>query len=293
MEIQKVDDIGYEQFIKEFYEPGVAVVLKNASKVWKANGLFTPEYFRKNFGDRTTKVDGKDYTMQEFLNLIENSTKENPAPYPCKYNILTQLPELLQLIFPLGMNYAVPNWFESWIFPKIISGSSVELFLGGPGGKFPYAHIDFYHTDAWITQLYGRKNFVVFPRGQDDFMYPQKDAPLVSDVNIFNPDYEKHPKFRNATPLIVTVEQGETIFVPAGIWHTSESLSPSLSVIFDQLNKKNYNAWLKDVWDIKKNEPRKIRTLAMMIYFGLGANMLCRIGDRLGIKRHIGPVETK
>jgi histone arginine demethylase JMJD6 len=293
MEVRKVGDISHEQFMREFFEPGIPVVFKNASKVWKANGLFTPDYFRKNFGNRVTKVNDREYTMLESLDLIENSSEKNPAPYPCVYDIPRQLPEIIPLISPLGMNYAAPNWFESKAFPRIIYGSAIELFLGGAGGKFPVAHVDFFHTNAWITQLYGRKNFVIFPRGQDEFMYPKKDNPLTSEVNIFSPDFEKHPKFRNATPVIVALEPGETIFIPCGIWHSSESLSPSISVIFDQLNKQNFNAWVKDVWDVKKTQSNKIKALASISYYGLAANLFCRLGDVLGVKRKIKQIEAK
>ena len=58
-EVQKVGDISYKDFIENFYKPGIPVVFKNASKVWKANGLFKPDFFRKNFGDRAIEKNGK------------------------------------------------------------------------------------------------------------------------------------------------------------------------------------------------------------------------------------------
>ncbi|MBK9195035.1 MAG: hypothetical protein IPO17_08595 [Flavobacteriales bacterium] len=54
MEVKKIDvaDLTYEQFYNEHWLPGIPLVLKNASKVWKANGTFSPDWFRANFGDR-------------------------------------------------------------------------------------------------------------------------------------------------------------------------------------------------------------------------------------------------
>jgi histone arginine demethylase JMJD6 len=268
MEVQKVGDISYDEFIKEFYLPGIPVVFKNASKVWKANGLFTPDYFRKNFGERKTVVKGKDYTMSELLDSVESSSVENPAPYPIKYNIQDVLPEIVPLITPQGMKYAEPNYFQSKFFPSVVIGSATELFLGGPGGKFPVVHLDYYHTNAWVTQLYGDKNFTVFPPGQDELLYPKPHNPWESDVNIFEPDYEKFPKYRNATPITVTIKQGETIFVPAGTWHTAESLTPSISVIFDQINSKNYDQYIKDVWNEKKKK-NPVKALAILVYLNM------------------------
>ncbi|HLK28590.1 MAG TPA: cupin-like domain-containing protein [Puia sp.] len=277
MQVQKVENISYKDFMNEFYKPGIPVVFKDASKVWKARGLFTPKYFRDNFSERKTVVNEKEYTMGELLDLIENSSSERPAPYPCKFDIPSKLPELLPLITPLGMNYAVPNWFQSMMFPSVVIGSQTELFLGSPGGKFPVAHIDYFHTNAWVTQLYGDKNFIVYPRGQDEFMYPKANNKWESDVNIFNPDYEKHPKYKNATPITVTIKEGETIFVPWGIWHSAESLTPSISVIFDQINASNYDEYVKDVWKYKK-DGNKAKALAVLAYCKM-AKYFCKAGD--------------
>jgi histone arginine demethylase JMJD6 len=284
MQVQKVGDISHQVFMKNFYKPGNPVIFTNSSKVWKANGLLTPDYFREHFADRRTTVNDRDYSVGEILDLVEKSSATAPAPYPCKFDIPSQLPEILPLISPLTMNYAEPNWFESRVFPDKVYGSSLELFFGGRGGKFPVAHIDVFHTNAWITQLYGRKNFVVYPRGQDKWLYPKADNHLESEVNIFNPDYNKHPDYRNATPITVTVEKGETIFIPWGIWHSSESLSPSISVIFDQLNSSNFGYWIKDVWDFKK-KGNKLKAVLSVAYYSVVANVLCRIGDALGVTR--------
>ncbi len=278
MDVQKVENISYNEFVNEFYKPGIPVVFKHASKVWKANGLFTPEYFRKNFADKKTIVNEKEYTMKQLLDMVESSTTDKPAPYPIKFDIPSTLPELEPLISPLGMHYAVPNWFQSKMFPSVLIGSQTELFLGGPGGRI-IAHIDYFHTNAWITQLYGDKNFIVFPKGQDEYLYPKKENQWESEVNIFNPDYEKHPKYRQATPIIARVNQGETIFVPAGIWHCAESLTTSISVIFDQINNQNYDQYVTDIWNHKKKDNR-MKAFAAFAYCKV-AKYFCRLEDAI------------
>jgi len=279
MEVQKVGDISYEEFMKEFYKPGIPVVFKNASKVWKANGMFSPDWFRKNFGDRTTEVKGNIYTMREIMDMVENSSEGKPAPYPCIFNIPETLPEILPLIQPLNLNYARPNWMEKKWFNRGYWGSATEVFIGGPGGKFPYLHLDYYHLNAWITQLYGEKRFTVFPRGQEHLLYPKPDDPWQSELNIFNPDYAKHPKYKEATPINFTVGPGETLFIPFGTWHTAYSLTPTISVAFDQLNSKNFKDFMKDVWIFKKREGT-MKALAMYGYAWL-AGQTCKIGDSL------------
>lgn len=283
MEIQKKGAISYQEFMEEHYLPGVPLVFKKAASLWKANGLFTPDWFRQHYADRKTVVKGREYTMQQVMDMVETSTAEKPAPYPCKYNITEQLPELLPLISPIGMNYAQPNWFDNKLFNVGNWGNAIELFIGGPGGKFPYLHLDFYHLNAWITELYGDKQFTVFPRGQEEYLYPNPNDSWRSEINIFEPDYEKFPKFKQATPITFTVSAGETLFIPFGLWHTAHSLTPTISVAFDQLNSKNYPEFLKDVWTFKKHEGT-LKAVAMYGY-AVVAGLGCKISDSMAARK--------
>lgn len=278
MQVQKVDNISYKEFMHEFYEPGIPVVFKSASSVWKANGVFSPNWFRDNYGERFIKKGDRNFTMREIMDLVENSTEANPAHYTFIFDIPCKLPEILPMLEPLHMNYAIPNWLDSKWFQKGKWGGVSELFIGGPGGKFPYLHLDFYHLNAWINQLHGDKRFTVFPRGQEALLYPKADDPWRSEVNIFQPDYEKHPRYREATPIEFTVSAGETLFIPFGTWHTAYSLTPTISVAFDQLNKKNYPDFMRDVWRFGTRHSKK-KALARYGYAWI-AGQSCKIGDR-------------
>ncbi len=283
MEIVRRADISYDEFINNHLIPGIPLVFTNASKIWKANGVFTPEWLRSNFPDRTTSLNNKEYTMKELIGLIENSTEDNPAPYPFRFNIPLQIPELLPYLDPVHLNYSQPNWLDSRLFRRGFWGNAVELFVGGPGGKFPYVHLDYYHLSAWITQVYGEKRFTVFPRGQEEFLYPVPGNSWKSQVNIFEPDYEKHPKYRQATPISFTLGPGETLYIPFGIWHSAYSLTPTISVAFDQLSQKNAPHFIKDVWLLKKGHG-KLKAAYNTVYAAMACTA-CKIGDIAGVKR--------
>lgn len=282
MDIIRKSDISYEDFIENHLKPGIPLVFTNASKIWKLNGLITPDWLKENFGDRKTTHNDVEYTMSQIIDLVMNSTTENPAPYPILYNIPLQLPELLDYIQPVDLNYAKPNWIDSRLFKRGHWGNAIELFIGGQGGKFPYMHLDYYHLSAWVTQLYGEKRFTVFPRGQEDLLYPDPNNPWKSQVDFFNPDYNKHPKFKDATPISFTVGPGETLYIPFGMWHSAYSLTPTLSVAFDQLNSKNSFDFIKDVWMLKKDFGKTKAALnTLYACFACGA---CKIGDIINLK---------
>ncbi len=287
MEVKKIDvaDLTYEQFYNEHWLPGIPLVLKNASKVWKANGTFSPDWFRANYGDRKTTVNGTEYTMKEVMDLVEGKDTSRPVPYPCKYELRAQLPELTDMVYPLNLGYAKPNWLESSWFKRGYWGNAVEMFVGGVGGKFPYVHLDYYHLSAWINQLYGNKQFTVWPRGQEKYLYPDPNDKWKSAIpDIEHVDLDKYPLYRNATPITFVVGPGETLFIPFGIWHTAKSLEPTISVAFDLLNDHNFPLFLRDVWDFKKRQSTA-KAIAATSYAALGG-VVCRVGDMVGVKRH-------
>jgi len=281
--IEKKDNISYQDFIEQYVKTGTPVVFKNASGAWKSNKIFTPDYFRENFGQHETTFEGQKYKMTDILDLTAKSNAENPAPYPILFEIPQQIPKLMELFDPIHMNYSQPNWLRSKIIPYGKYGNNIHLFIGGDGNKYGL-HKDFYHTNAWITQLYGEKRFIVYPGDQDKSFYIGKSGyeKFLSPVDIHNPDYEKFPEFKHAKAYDVVLQPGETIFIPNGVLHTTMAFGQNISLIYDQLNSLNYKKWKEDMYDLKKDES-KIKA-AVHYAFALTAGTICRAGELVGKK---------
>lgn len=281
--IEKKDSITYEDFVEQYVKTGTPVVLKNASAAWKSNKIFTPEFLIDKFKDHETTFQGVKYKMSEIIDITAKSTEENPAPYPILFEIPQQIPELMDLLDPIHMNYSQPNWFRSKLMPYGKYGNNIHLFIGGKGNAYGL-HKDFYHTNAWITQLYGEKKFIVFPGDQDKEFYIGKSgySRFLSPVDIHNPDYEKFPEFKNAKALSVVLQPGETIFIPNGVLHTTLAFGQNISLIYDQLNSLNYKSWKEDMFDLKKDES-KIKA-AIHYAFAVSAGTACKAAELIGKK---------
>ena len=249
-----------DEFLREHLEPGVPVVIGDATREWSARSTFTPAWFCARFGERRLDVDGEAYSVRALFESLARSSVEQPAPYPCHWDMLKVFPELADEIEPRPA-YARPDRTLHPLLPQRLLGAAhtVELFFGGPGGQFPYMHYDYMGLHAFISQLYGRKEFTVVAPEYTECVYPEPANPWRSSIeNHHAPDLEKYPRFAHAEKLTFVVEPGDTLFIPNGWWHTARSLEVTISVAFDLLNDSNWGRFRNEVrYLLKHASPAK------------------------------------
>ncbi|MEO5572602.1 MAG: cupin-like domain-containing protein [Bacteroidia bacterium] len=265
--IDRRSDLSYVDFVNEYIRLNKPVLLTNASKNWKAHEYFTPEFFKRNFPDKVAGIKGKQYKMKEYIDMMFASTEQNPAPYPWKLDIERKFPELLQYIQP-GFEIMNKNRLKSPLFSDrfIPQSATLEIFFGGTSGWFPYIHYDLYGLYAIVTQVYGKKEFILYEPGSEKYLYPDANDPWKSTIKDYhNPDYEKYPLFKNAKGTSVVVNRGETVYIPKGCWHTARSIEPSISIAQDLLISQNWDLFTHDVIYYKKKES-KLKGLIFSFY---------------------------
>lgn len=247
--VNKKYGMTYEEFAKDHLFADIPVVIGDACKDWRAKNKFTPEFFKSKYANRNVVVQGQAYKLGDFIDMLENATPENPAPYPCKLQIDKDYPELLPDIHP-RFEFANPDWSHKKLLEPFLRGADTyEIFFGSPGGQFPYVHYDYMGLHAFITQLYGLKEFTVIPPNQTPYVYPKEHNSWVSEIpDIKNIDLEKFPLSAKATPVTFTVGPGETLFIPNGWWHTAHSLTTTISVAQDSLNASNWHRFTAEVY---------------------------------------------
>lgn len=281
--VDKRKDISHKEFVEKYQKPGIPVILENVTEAWKSNKMFTPEFFRENFGERTGKHSSRGYTVAEMLDITAKSTPENPAPYPVKFMVKASLPELMPHFQPIDLNIIRPNWLKSKFLKNKLGNADMDLHIGGAGNSYEM-HKDTYDVHAWLIQLYGEKEVIVFPWDQEPLMYPKTGGLLESrsPINFTNPDYEKYPKFKEATPIKAILKAGEVLYIPGGLWHTTVAYGQNISTIINQVNATNYEAWRRDVYVYKKyhNKYKAVVDVAAATVIG----NLCRIGELFGKK---------
>jgi len=284
MIVEKKYGMSYEEFAEKHLFANYPVVIGDACKDWPAKEKFTPQFFKDNYANRDVKVQGKMFKLGDFIDLMMTSTKENPAPYPCKLQMASDYPELVADVSP-RFQYALPDRTHSKILPRGFIGGAdtLEIFLGSPGGQFPYMHYDYMCFHAFITQLYGDKEFTVVPPSQTEYVYPDPKNTWVSLIdNQKKPDLNKFPLWAKATPITFVVGPGETMFIPCGWWHTAHSLTPTVSVALDCLNASNWKNFMGEVDIMMSRNSKPKAFVASMMLNALGG--VFSATEKLGMK---------
>jgi histone arginine demethylase JMJD6 len=236
-----------EEFEREYWNPLRPVILTDAISHWRALGRWTPQFFKEKYGHLQVEAEGARTALGDLIDRIEASTSDNPAPYLRNQLLAEWPPELTDDVTPMPQ-CAQPNWFESRLFPSRRRLSSVEVYIGGAGAQFPVLHYDNWHTHAFLMQLYGDKEYLAFSPEQTAYMYPrdglETNKSRIDDV--LSPDHAQFPLLDHAVGVRFQLHPGETLFVPAGWWHTVRILSPSVTVSVNGLNRANIEAFRND-----------------------------------------------
>jgi hypothetical protein len=277
-------DLG--EFVAEYRRPRRPVILNDAAVAWPLYGQCTPDYFCSRFGERRLRVRGRDYSLAELIGLLQTSTLDQPGPYPCKFEVIRDFPELVDEVSPRPC-YSLPDRQRNPLLPQKVFNhvNNLEIFFGGPGGKFPYLHYDVMRLHAWITQLHGDKEFTLYAPGQEHLLYVNPDIPWQSSIeDHHHPDFERYPLFRQAKSQKVVVHAGETLFLPCGWWHTARSLGMTISIAFDQLGGDNWGAFVGDVADERRRLGHRAKSVLLASYLRLIGPALS-MAERFGVNQ--------
>jgi len=156
--------------------------------------------------------------LSEFIDSIKKwDWKSYPYYVRDDWRIFIQHKELLD-------DYRVPDYFFDWFkfMPPFMRLIYPRIFIG-PKGAITPLHQDIWGTHAWLSQLVGRKHWILFPPDNRNLLYDYEPEAT-------NPDFERFPLLRDTAPLDCIIGPGDTIFVPGGWAHEVVSLDATFSI---------------------------------------------------------------
>lgn len=244
-----VDTIEPEVFRKEFYQPGIPLVIRQLSQHWPAYQKWNWQLFKELVGhkkvplynnvksDAYTPINkADDYkTFAEYIDMIS----AGPAEWRIfLFNIFDHAPELIQ-------DFTWPEHLMKGFVKKY-----PMLFTGG-AGSITHMHFDIDLSHILHTQFAGRKRVLMFPFEEQHKLYRKPFEVLsLADFSRYyeqQPNYEQFPALKLAQGYDFTLAHGDTLFMPAGYWHHMEYLDSgfamSLRALHPSLSGKLKGAW--------------------------------------------------
>ncbi len=244
------DQLSYEDFLSRYMHANRPVVISGVASDWAAMRTWTPENLKQRFGSQPVAVGyERNMPFDTFIDQVLESSPDKPGPYMYRSFLHEVLPELLPDVMPqnkyaFARRYASPLMPEKWRRPD----GYLKLLIGGVGSKFPVMHYDGENSHAVITQIYGDKEFVVFPPDDGQYLYARKAFPNHSAVDDpIMQDRERWPLLAQAQPYRAVLKPGDMIFVPARWWHAARALSTSISVCTNMLDPSNWAGFQSEV----------------------------------------------
>jgi hypothetical protein len=109
-------------------------------------------------------------------------------------------------------------------------------------------HYDGENAHATVTEIYGDKEFVMYP--PSDVAYLNPDPTLPNKSRVVDPhvvDVARFPLHAKATQHRAVLAPGDMVFIPCRWWHTARALSPSISVGTNILDRSNWDGFVDDI----------------------------------------------
>ncbi len=249
-----VDDISPDDFKKNYYDAMRPLVIRNLAKQWPAYQKWNWDYFKTLVGDQRVALynniksdaytpinTADDYkTFGEYIDMI----KQGPAAWRIfLFNIFDHAPELIN-------DFSWPEELMTGYVKKY-----PMLFTGGET-SITHMHFDIDVSHILHTQFCGRKRILLFPNEEQNKLYrkPFEVLSLADFSNYYDPekskiDYDQFPALRKAKGYDLTLDHGETLFMPAGYWHHMEYLDSGFAMSLRAL-QPSLSGKLTGVWNL-------------------------------------------
>lgn len=243
-QIEVIDTPPFETFIKEYYSKHKPVVLKKGIDHWPALKKWSPKYFAETLGDAEVQVQfnresdelfernsvkhRKTMRMADYVDMIETGGETNNY-YMTANNTQQNVDAIRPAFKDLG------DFGEG--YRKLTDDPTFNTYFWmGPKGIFTPLHHDL--TNNMLVQVYGSKKVTLIPAYQVPWLY--NDSHVFSQVNFPEVDLKAFPLMQYITPVEVTIEAGDALFIPIAWWHCVHGLEKSISISFTNFNAPNY-----------------------------------------------------
>ena len=244
MKLQNVERIQSkkELFREKYYKPQVPCVFTDFTKNW---GLrkWTVDYLKSVAGEDQVKLFTSAYESGQTLDTYTKAKSE--IAFSDYLDIMTSNDECDLRLFLFDIFKDHPELILQIENQDIgVNLLKYRYSFFGTKNSATRMHYDIDYSNVFLSQFMGRKRVLLFDRNQgyDLYQIPYTTHSLVDFSKLDNHEYcAKFPNLNRLNGYEVTLEPGETLFMPSGYWHYVTYVDSSFSVALRSLpNKLNY-----------------------------------------------------
>lgn len=235
------------------------VKILGLADTWLAMDKWTEDFFRESYGDLIVpvrkyknsnsiyeKIHMKLSVYLDYWNTINDyKASELGMLYLADWEITRQQSPLVNdFTTPI---YFQDDWFDT--FPKDLKFGRTWIFMGHPYVSTPL-HQDTFASSAWLTMIQGKKNIRLISPEYADFINKKG--------SLFDEKYVSELFDKNIPIHEVTIERGETLFIPGRWFHEVRNVDKNIMLTKNFLDKWNFLHFTVE-FEEKFNQPiRKI-----------------------------------
>jgi Cupin-like domain len=243
--VERRSELGRDEFRDRYYAANRPIIIQGLMTDWRAATVWTPDYLKSVAGDQMVEIMADrdadpDYEINvrkhrrvlrfaDYIDMVYGGKITNDY-YLVANNRFFQGPAgrcLLKDFSP----------FAQYLNPAAVEKECHLWF--GPAGTLTPLHHD--TSNILVAQVAGRKRYKLISPSQWQHVYNNRG--VFSDVNCENPNFDRYPKFRNATIIDLILYPGEVLFLPVAWWHHVRALDVSLSISFTNFLFPNDFTW--------------------------------------------------
>ncbi|PIA17280.1 Clavaminate synthase-like protein [Coemansia reversa NRRL 1564] len=248
--IERRESIDIDEFVRDFLEPNVPVVLGPAfTENWTARNEWVTDG-RPNFSRiielyhdtivQVAECDTAFFTDQKRVEMkfseFVHQWQENPQSHLyCKdWHFTKSNPEFCAYT-PLPC--LSDDWINLYCDNEVSSSDDDYRFcyMGGDGTWTPF-HEDVFRSYSWSANICGEKRWTLVPPGQNS-LFTDSLGGWVHNLDDY--DEQRFPQLRFLKRLEFVQRAGETVFVPSGWWHQVRNVGDTISINHNWANEFN------------------------------------------------------
>ncbi len=205
------------------------VIIIDAIDHWLAASLWTPDFFKFNYGNIQTETNHdlpnnlSPYLYEEqsyhtkimsFADFIEQIPKSKSC-----YIAQSEVSGLV------GIDHQY-NFYD--LIPDSEHNKKVNINLWFGFNTRSGLHFDY--NDNFLAQIYGKKKVYLAPPQDTKYLYSLPENFTKTQVNPMDPDFERFPMLKYATIFEGEIKAGDVLYIPKGWYHYIFSPEVSISL---------------------------------------------------------------